>query len=94
MNNPFRKFFEPEDDSDVTALGECHEVVSFANHPYFKKGLMAYLERGCDEKLVITDNISVIRSAERVNTFKEIKTHLNRQIRDAMAVIERETIDA
>ena len=35
--------------------------------------LIDYLERGADEPLRTDNENSVIRSAERVNTFKEIK---------------------
>jgi hypothetical protein len=92
VNNPFRKFFEPEE-AEGADLSECHEVVSFGNHPYFQK-LMAYLERGADATIDLTDASTMLASGAKVNTFKEIKLHLKKQIRDAMAIIDRETGDA
>lgn len=90
MQNPFRKFFIEEVSPEESLLTDCHEVVAFANEPYFEK-FMAFLERGADEPLAIGDQISMIRSASRVNTFKEIKTYLKKQISSSVALIDRES---
>jgi len=60
--------------------------------PYFQK-FMAFLERGADEPLQIGDQVGMIRSASRVNTFKEIRAHLKKQIRDAQAIIAGEGLN-
>lgn len=89
--NPFQRYFqaEPEDDEPEVDLTECREVVEFSRSPYFEK-FMGYLERGSDSSLDLKDGSSMLVSGSRVNTFKEIKAHLRRQVRDAQELIDRE----
>jgi len=90
--DPFRKFFT-EPDPKEEAISECNEIIEFSRMAYYPR-LIAYLERGADEPLQTASEGAVIRSAERVNTFKEIKKYLQGQVRDAQAVLERERDDA
>ena len=87
--NPFKKFFENDEEEPGTDLTECREVLEFARTLYYPK-LIAYLEREADAQLVIRDNVSMIQSAARINAFKEVKAHLKRQVRDAAAMVARE----
>jgi hypothetical protein len=90
MINPFRKYFEPEQDDDAADLTEIHQILEFARCPYFEK-FIAYLERGADAKLDVSTETTMLSSAERINTFKDIKTHLRKQVRDAGEILSRET---
>ncbi len=89
--DPFRKYFQEE--REPADLTDCYEVVEFAKTMYYPK-FLAYLERGSDEPLKVGGDLSIVRSAERINTFKEIKAHLKRQVKEAQELIERETQDA
>ena len=74
------------EESDIS---ECHQVIEFGNCPYFQT-FLAYLEHEGDRMLEVGDQVSMIRSAARINAFKEIRAHLKKQLRDAAEVIERE----
>ena len=87
MINPFRKYFEEE--QEETDLTDCHQVVEWARCPYYDK-FMAYLERGADAKIDVSTATSMLTSSERINTFKDIRAHLRRQLREAEALIDRE----
>ncbi len=89
--DPFRKYFE-EPDPREEAIGESNDIIEFSRVAYYSR-LIAYLERGADEPLRTDNEASVIRSAERCNTFKEIKKHLQSQVRNAEMVLERERSD-
>ena len=90
--DPFRRFFI-EPDPHEQAVGECNEIIEFSKTAYFQV-LMAYLERGADEPLQIGSETSMVSSASRVNTFKEIKKHLQSQIKNAEIVLQRERSNA
>jgi hypothetical protein len=87
--NPFKKYFEeetPEIDTDMT---ECHQIVSFSREPYFDR-FISYLDRGADAKIDTASATSMLTSAERINTYKDIKAYLKKQVREASEVIARE----
>ncbi len=90
MLDPFRKYFEDRVAVDLT---DCYEVVEFAKTMYYPK-FLAYLERGSDEPLKVAGDLAIVRSAERINTFKEIRAHLKRQVKEAQELIDRETGNA
>jgi hypothetical protein len=90
--NPFKKFFDEEPEVDESSLDDCRQLVSFGNEPYFEK-LIAYLERGADAKIDTSDATTMLTSAARINTFKDIKTHLKRQLKDAVEILDREHIN-
>lgn len=85
----FSKFFETEDTNVESDISECHQIVSWAREPYFDR-FLAYLERGAEAKIDTSTATSMLASAERINTFKDIRAHLKKQLRDAEAIIERE----
>lgn len=87
MNNPFRKFFEEE--QEEVDLTDCHQVLSWAREPYHEK-FMAFLERGADAKIDVSTATSMLASSERINTFKDIRAHVRRQVREAQEIIDRE----
>ena len=89
MNNPFRRFFEEDEDFTGVDREAASEVIVFGNTAYFQK-FMAYLEHEADRPIDIVDQVSMIKSAQRCNTFKEIKSHLKKQLRDAQAILDRE----
>ncbi len=90
--DPFKRYFQ--DEPEEVDLTDCYEVVEFAKTMYFPK-LMAYLERGSDEPLKVGGDLAIVRSAERINTFKEIRAHLKKQVREAQELIDnRENGDA
>jgi len=90
MNNPFRRFFEGDEEKAVaTSLDNAHEVLAFAGTAYFEK-FMAYLEAEGDRPLDTADPTAMIKSAARINAFKEIRTYLRRKAKAAVEVIERE----
>ena len=86
-----QRFFrpEPEEKEADVDLSDCHEVVEFARCAYYDK-FMAYLERGSDTPLDLKDGSTMLVSGSRVNTFKEIRAHLRRQVREAHELIDRE----
>jgi len=92
MNNPFKRFFVEEEEDSNTDLSECHQIIEFARCEYFNK-FMSYLERGSDAKIDVSTATSMLASAERINTFKDIRAFLRRQIRDSQNLIDRETRD-
>ncbi len=85
----FDRFFKDEEGVDDLLVSKCHEVVAFGNVPYFQD-FMAYLEREIDKPIAIGDQVQTIRSVERINTFKEIRAHLRRQLREAQDILDRE----
>jgi len=87
MNNPFRKFFE--EDQESVDLTDCHQILDWARCPYHNI-FMAYLERGTDAKIDVATATSMLASSERINTFKDIRAHIRKQLRDAQEVIDRE----
>jgi len=88
VNNPFRKFFQEEEEVDGNVVADANDILSFANHPYFQK-LIAYLERGADEPLDLKDATSMLTSGAEINTFKKVKRHLMVQVRNAGSLMER-----
>jgi len=90
MNNPFRKFFE-EDQSDVD-LTECNQILDWARCDYYEK-FMAFLERGADAKIDVSTATSMLASSERINTYKDIRAHFRRQVREARELLDREHRD-
>lgn len=88
MNNPFRKFFQEDEESEDNGVSDANDIVSFGNHPYFSK-LIAYLERGADEPLDLKDATSMLTSGAEINTFKKIKRHLMTQVKNAESLMER-----
>ena len=92
MLDPFKRFFH-EPDPGEQAVGEATAIIEFASTVYYPR-LIAYLERGADEPLVIGSETSMVSSAARVNTFKEVKKYLQGQVRSAQDVLERERSDA
>lgn len=92
MNNPFKRFFIDEDENASSDLAECHQVIEFARCEYFNK-FLGYLERGADAKLDVSTATTMLASAERINTFKDIRAFLRRQVRDSQNLIDRETRD-
>lgn len=90
MNNPFRRFFRSEEEeSEGMTLAHAHKIISFGREGYFDD-FMDWLEQQADKPLETTDNISMLKSATRINTFKEIRLHLKKEIRWASDVIARE----
>ncbi len=88
VTDPFQKYFSDKEPVDLT---DCYDVIEFAKTAYFET-LMAYLERGSDEPLKVGGDLAMVRSAERINTFKEIRAHLKKQVKEAQEIIDRETI--
>ena len=86
--DPFRKFFV-EPDPHAEAVGDASNIIEFSRTAYYPT-LIAYLEKGADEPLAIGSETSMVASAARGNTYKEIKKHLQSQVRSAEAVLERE----
>lgn len=89
MSNLFKRFFVSEETEEDSDISECHQILAFAREPYFDR-FMAYIDKEGDRPLEVGDQISMIRSASRINTFKEIKSHLKRQIQEAAEIIQRE----
>lgn len=89
--DPFKKYFV-EPDPHAEAIGDASSIIEFSRMAYYQT-LIAYLERGADEPLAIGSETSMVASAARVNTYKEIKKHLQSQVRSAEAVLERERSD-
>ena len=87
MINPFRKYFEEE--RDEVDLTDCHQILDWARCPYHSI-FMSYLERGADAKIDVSTATSMLASSERINTFKDIRAHIRKQLRDAQEVIDRE----
>jgi len=87
--DPFKRYFQPEPEEQADDFSDCHEIVEFSKTMYFPK-LMAYLERGADEPLKVTGELAIVRSAERINTYKEIRAWLRKQVREAQDILDRE----
>ncbi len=91
MANPFRRLFQTEEEDDQ-GLILANEILEAARLPYFDK-LIVYLEAEADKPLTVGGQVEMIRSAERINTFREIKQKLKKDVARAKAFIEMERSD-
>lgn len=81
----YSKLFAPDEEEEaergVADRTRALEVLACADMPYFKR-LMAHLDSVIDEPTKIHEHAFV-----RVNTFKEFRAKIRRDIRDAQAVL-------
>ena len=87
----FSKFFQ-EEAVDESAIVKANQILEAARLPWFDDYL-AYLEEEGDRTLAVGGQVEMIRSAERINTFKEIKNRLKRDVARAREVLEMEHRD-
>jgi hypothetical protein len=93
VGDRFRRFFVVDNDTVAPTpepseeLAVCHEALEFARTTYYTK-FMAYLESVIDAPFPISDQVTMIASAARVNAFKEVKRHLKGQVERANSVIQ------
>jgi hypothetical protein len=90
MANPFARFFREDDGQD--GLEEAHEIVAFANMPYFTK-MMKWLESESDKLMLVGDHMDMILAAARTNTFKEVRKSIRHRVDQAIRQIDAERED-
>ena len=96
MPTPFRKlrdYFRPDDEEDERAELEqavyYGQILDFAERPHFAE-FCKWLDREASKPLEIGSDVTkMISSAVRANTFREIRSHLDREIETARAAVER-----
>jgi len=88
VRGAFAWLFQDEGDPD-DAIVKANQILEAARLPWFD-ALITYLEEEADRPLATGGQVEMIRSAERINTFKEIKNRLKRDVARARQVLEME----
>lgn len=91
MSRAFSWLFKPDEDTDLGVV-KANQVLEAERLPWFSD-LIAWLDAEADKPLAVGGQIEMIRSAERINTFKEIKNRLKRDVARAREVLEMERND-
>ncbi len=82
-------FANDEDVEDDVGAARAHagELVLAERTPFVER-FMEYLQEEADRPVKIGDQMSMVESAVRANTFKEIRAKLKRDFRQAREIIE------
>lgn len=77
------------DEEDDLGISKANQILEAERLPWFAD-FLAYLGEEADRPLSVGGQIEMIRSAERINTFKEIRNLLKRDVARARQVLEME----
>lgn len=88
MNKRFWEYFVKEDDEEDYQEDKARQIIEFEGIPYYRD-FRSYLISEIQAPLKVSDHASMIQSAVRANTFKEILAKIERDITLAKSILDR-----
>ena len=76
----------PQDDA-TSSLDTATQIIEWTRPIYFK-AFMAYLDRGCDERIGRGSREDMIAQQSRIDAFKDIRDHVRKEIAEAQAILQ------